>query len=447
MERQEELLFSNQQLVKLIWPLFVEQLLSVLVGMVDVMMVAYIGEQAVSGVSLVDSLNHLVIMALFALTSGGTVISARAVGARDGQRTSRCTAQIMGSSVAVMILVGMILLLGGRGLLKVAFSGAEDAVISDAARYMVYTALSFPFLAIYQSSSAVMRAKGNTRLSMRVSLGMNILNIIGNAVCIFLLGMGVEGVAIPTLISRVAAALAMIFFLQREDDIAVRDISQFRPDGEILKGILSIGVPNSVESVLFNFGKVLLQSLVATLGTPALAAYAVAGNLATYLYLPGNALSTAITTLTGQCWGAGKKDQAKYYTRKMVAVDYITLIPICAVLIIFRDLWVSLYSLTGQAASYAADLILSHCVAMIVWPLAFQLPYYFRAIGRAMFTMIVSLTAMGVFRVGLAYLFVKVMGRDVLWVWYAMYADWIFRLVIFTREFFFKTDGTAENGR
>ena len=429
-------LFTRKQLTRLIWPLLVEQLLSVLVGMVDVLMVSYVGEATVSGVSLVDSVNHLIIQVLFALTAGGTVVCARCIGAKDADGARRSAGQLLTITTAAMLVLAALFLTVGRHILRLLFGTVEAEVMRNAEIYMRFTAASFPFLAIYHANAAIFRAKGNSKLSMLVSLGMNLLNIAGNAICIFGLGWGVEGVALPTLISRMAAAVAMCFFLQSpKNELRLDSLRQFKPEGAILRQILSIGVPGSVESGLFNLGKVLLQSLVSTLGTASIAAYAVAGNLVTYLYLPGNALGTAITTVVGQCSGAGEPEQAKQYTKKLIVLDYIMLIPICAALIIWRDFWVGLYHLSAGSAELAAGLLLAHSLAMVLWPVAFLLPYYFRATGRATFSMLVAVGAMAVFRIGFAYLFVMLLGKNVLWVWYAMFIDWLFRIAVFIPAF------------
>ena len=429
-------LFTRKQLTHLIWPLLVEQLLSVLVGMVDVLMVSYVGEATVSGVSLVDSVNHLIIQVLFALTAGGTVVCARCIGAKDLSGARKSVGQLLTITTAAMLVLAALFLAAGGQILRLLFGSVEPEVMRNAKIYMRYTAASFPFLAIYHANAAVFRAKGNSSLSMLVSLGMNLLNIAGNAVCIFGLGWAVEGVALPTLISRAAAAVAMCFLLQSaKNELRLDRLRQFRPEGNTLRQILSIGIPGSVESGLFNLGKVLLQSLVSTLGTASIAAYAVAGNLVTYLYLPGNALGTAITTVVGQCSGAGEPEQARTYTKKLVLLDYAMLAPVCAAFIFARSFWVGLYRLSPDPAALAAGLLLAHSLAMVLWPIAFLLPYYFRATGRATFSMLVAVGAMAVFRIGFAYVFVMLLGKNVLWVWYAMFIDWVFRVAVFIPAF------------
>ena len=435
-KENQDMLFSRQQLSRIIWPLVVEQLLSVLVGMVDVLMVSYVGEATVSGVSLVDSINHLVIQVLFAMTAGGTVVCARFIGAKDRESAKRSGGQLITITTTVMLVLSCLFLFRGRPVLDLFFGSVEADVMAAAVTYMLFTSASFPFLAVYHAIASIFRAKGNTRLSMRVSLGMNLMNIIGNAICIFGLGMGVVGVALPTLLSRITAAAAMVLFLQRPDnELRLDSLSQARPNSAILRQILSIGIPSGVESGLFNLGKVMLQSLVATLGTASIAAYAVAGNLVTYLYLPGNALGATMTTVVSQCGGAGKPEQGRYYARRLIGINYAMLAAICAAMILGRSFWVGLYHLSDQSAALAEGLLLAHSVAMVIWPVAFLLPYYFRATGRAAFTMVIAITAMAVFRIGAACIFVMVMKKNVLWVWYAMFLDWLFRVAVYGRTF------------
>ncbi len=429
-------LYSNRQLSRLIFPLVIEQLLIVLVGMADVLMVATLGEAAVSGVALVDALNNLILQVLFAMTAGGTVVCAQFIGARNYDKASRSGGQLFFITTVSTILISLLFILANRPILSLIFGKVETAVMDNAVIYMFLTALSFPFLAIYHSGAAVFRANGDTRISMLVSLLMNVINVAGNAFCIFILKMGVAGVGIPTLISRVIASLVIFSLLQKkENPLRIPSLSYFRPKFYLIRRILAIGVPNSVESGLFQFGKLMLQSLVATLGTASIAAYAVANNLVTYLYLPGNALGAALITIVGQCYGAGEHGQAKYYMRKLLAFNYAMLAVLSTALIVGRHFLVGLYNLSPAAAAPACALILGHSIAMLVWPLAFLYPYYFRAIGRAAFTMVVAIVTMWLFRVGLAYVFVVFFHKSVVWVWYAMFVDWIFRAIIYVTAF------------
>ena len=409
-----------------------EQLLAVFVGMVDVLMVSSVGETAVSGVALVDSINILIIYMLFGLSSGGAILCARYVGQRDFEGASKSGAQMLTLTVTCSALVTGIVLVSGRLLLKAIFGQVEAAVMDNAVVYLRLTALSFPLLAMYNSGAAIFRAAGRTRVSLAVSLIMNALNIAGNAVCIFGLRMGVSGVAIPTVIARgIAAALILARLQGKKNALRINSLKSFVPDWSFIRRICAIGIPSGMESGIFQFGKLTLQSLVSTLGTASIAAYAVASNLATYLYLPGNALGAGLLTVVGQCLGAGRPDEARAYTWKLIRINYALLSLICAAMIAGRHLLVGWYHLSDESAALAQGLILIHSIAMVIWPLAFLFPNYFRATGRAAVTMVISIFSMWAFRVGLAHVYIRALHMNVLGAWYAMFVDWIFRTIVF----------------
>ena len=429
-------LFTNRYLFRLLWPLVIEQLLSVLVGVVDIFMVAAVGEATVSGVSLVDSVNYLFIQVLFAITAGGTIVCARFIGARDYASAEKSCAQLALVSLAGMLVVALVFFVAGPQILGFIFGAVDDDVMGEALVYLYYTVASLPFMALFYSAAAAFRANGETRISMLAALFMNVLNIVGNAICIFGLHMGVVGVALPTLLARIVASLFMIWLLQRPGNaVRISNVGQLKPDRAIIRKILSIGVPNGVESGLFEAGKVLLQSLVSTLGTPSIAAYAVAGSLVRFLYIPGNALGAGLMTVVGQCCGANRPSDAIGYTKRFLVLNYAMLAVICTIMVVGVQAWVGFYNLSDYASDMATKLVIAHSIAMVIWPTAFLFPYYFRAVGKAMFTMIVAITTMAVLRVGFAYLFVMVLGMDLLWVWYAMFIDWAARTIIYLIAF------------
>ncbi|MEW4412472.1 MATE family efflux transporter [Clostridium sp. AN503] len=430
------MMFSRRDLFRLLGPLIVEQILAVLVGMVDVIMVAAVGEAAVSGVALVDSISLLIIQLLAALATGGAVVCSQYIGKQRPDQACHAAGQLILITAGCSVLFTAVALLGNRNLLELIFGNAEEAVMNNAATYFWLTALSYPFLAVYNSGAALFRSMGNSRVSMMASLVMNGINIVGNAICIYGLHMGVEGVAIPTLISRVFAAVLMMVLVQHpENVIRVKGLSQLRPEFSMIKKILSVGVPSGLESGMFQFGKLALQSLVSTLGTASIAGFAVASNLVTLEYLAGNALGLGLITIVGQCVGANERDQAKAYTKKLLALNYGILLLVCSVMILGRGPIVGIYNLSPEAAGLAGSLILVHSCAMVVWPPAFALPNTLRAGLDARFTMVVSVFSMWAFRIGFAYLFVRVWDLGVMGVWYGMFIDWIFRAAVFVWRF------------
>lgn len=429
-------MFTRKDLVKLLLPLIVEQLLAVLVGMADVVMVAAVGETAVSGVSLVDSISILIIQMLAALATGGSVVCAQYIGKKQPENACEAAGQLILITTMVSAVIVVVALLGNRHLLSMIFGKVEDSVMENAQIYFWLSALSYPFLAVYNSCAALYRAIGNSKVSMYASLVMNAINIAGNAICVFGLHMGVEGVGIPTLISRAFAAILMLFLIQRPQNvIRIRNLQELRFNGRMIKDILKVGVPNGMENTMFQFGKLFLQSLVSSLGTVAIASYAVASNLVTFEYLVGNAIGLGIITIVGQCVGAGEWEQAKQYTKKLVLVNYAALVVICSLMILFRNQVVGIYNLSPEATRTSAEMLFAHSLAMVVWPLAFTIPYSLRASFDAPFTMYVSVASMWIFRIASAYFFVKVLNLGVMGVWYGMYIDWVFRGLLFVNRF------------
>lgn len=414
----------------------VEQILAVLVGMVDVVMVAAVGEAAVSGVSLVDSISILIIQILAALATGGAVISAQYLGKKQAGNACRAAGQLIGVTTALSLVVTIAALLGNRHLLSAIFGRVEPAVMNDAVIYFRITALSYPFLAIYNSCAALFRSMGNSRVSMMTSLVMNTINVVGNAICVFGLHMGVAGVAYPTLLGRMTAAVLILYLIQNPGNVVrINSIRELRPNLHMIKNILSIGIPNGLESGMFQFGKIALQSLVSSLGTAAIASYAVASNLVTLLYLPGNAIGLGLITIVGQCVGAGERGEAKRYTKLLVTVNYGILLILCTVMVVFSQGLVGIYNLSPEASVISRQMITAHSFAMIIWPLAFTIPHALRASLDAKFTMCVSVFSMWMFRIAFAYLFVRVLHLGVMGVWYGMFIDWAFRAVIFAIRF------------
>ena len=429
-------MFTRKDLAKLLLPLIVEQLLAVLVGMADVVMVAAVGETAVSGVSLVDSISILIIQMLAALATGGSVVCAQYIGKKQPENACEAAGQLILVTTMVSVVIAVIALIGNRHLLAMIFGKVENSVMENAQIHFWLSALSYPFLAVYNSCAALYRAMGNSKVSMYASLVMNAINIAGNAICVFGLHMGVEGVGIPTLVSRAFAAILMLFLIQRPQNvIRIRNLQELRFNGRMIKDILKVGVPNGMENTMFQFGKLFLQSLVSSLGTVAIASYAVASNLVTFEYLVGNAIGLGIITIVGQCVGAGEWEQAKQYTKKLVLVNYAALVVICSLMILFRNQVVGIYNLSPEATRTSAEMLFAHSLAMVVWPLAFTIPYSLRASFDAPFTMYVSVASMWIFRIASAYFFVKVLNLGVMGVWYGMYIDWVFRGLLFVNRF------------
>lgn len=427
------MLFSKTDLIKIIIPLFIEQLLAITVGIFDSIMVSSAGESAVSGVSLVDTLNLLFIHIFTALAGGGAVIISQLIGKKDIDGAKKASKQLIWSVFIISTFICTLSVAIRSPLLKLIFGSIEKDVMAHAQIYFLFTALSFPFFGIYSACSSIFRAMGDSGISMRVSLIMNVLNIGGNALLIFVFHMGAAGAAIATLFSRVVGALIMLLLVTNpKKQLHVNKIFSFKPDFFYIKRICSIGIPNGLENGMFQFGKVLTQSIVSSFGTMQIAANAVANSLTSLQYVPGTAIGLSMVVIIGRCVGASEKEQAVKYTKKLILITYVAIWFISAILCAFSNLFIGTYSLSEQSASIAKQLLFIHSICVCtIWPIAFTLINSFRAASDVKFPMVLSITSMWIFRVGLSFVLGVHFEFGVLGVWIAMFCDWVFRTIIF----------------
>ncbi len=426
-------LFSKQALRRLIVPLVIEQFLAVMVGMADIMMGSSVGEAAVSSVALVDLINLLILNIFSALATGGAVTAAHAIGARNKERAAHIANQLIYIVFAIAVVMTALVVLLKGPLLRLLFGQVESAVMEGAITYFVISALSYPFIAVYNGGAALFRAMGNSRVSMSVSALMNGINVAGNALCVFGLGMGVAGVALPSLFSRSVAAVVVLLLLRNpRNPVHLEHLFAFHLDFPIMRAILRIGIPNSLENSVFQLGRVLLVSLISTFGTAQIAANAVANNLDNLAIIPGQALGLAMITVVGQCVGAGDWAQVRQYAKRLLKIAYLFLWCLNIPLLIALPLILNAYNLTPETWRYARLLVLIHnCCAMALWPLSFTLPNALRASGDVKMPMAVSMTSMLVFRLGFGILLGAHFGLGVLGVWIAMIIDWCVRISCF----------------
>lgn len=428
--------FNKRDLQRLIVPLVIEQLLAITVGLFDSVMVSQVGEAAISAVSLVDTVNILMVNAFSALATGGAVIAGQYLGRRENQKASHAGEQMLLFMTEVSLLIMALFYLGKGFVLHVVFGQVAADVAAYADTYYMIVEASVPFLAVYSAGAALFRVMGNSKISMWVSLVMNLINIGGNALLIFGLHMGVEGVAIPTLISRGVAAGAMVVLLRRPElPLQVRHLT-LRHDRYVVKNILRFGVPNGLESGMFQLGKILLLSTVAVLGTASVAANAIGNTVCAFQCVPGNALGLAIVTVVSQCIGAGNYDQARLYTKKLIKATYLYMAGTIFLIGAALPLILKLYHVSPEATAYARTVILMHGgVALVLWPASFTLPQALRAAGDTRFTMLVSTASMWTMRVGFGILLGRYWGFGVVGIWMAMFIDWVIRVAFFVPRF------------
>lgn len=426
-------LFSRNDLVRLIIPLIVDQFLQVAVGLSDSIMVARVGEAAVSGVSLVDTVMLLIINIFTALATGGAVIAGQYLGRKDPKTGCEATAQLFNFTFLFSIFIMILGYLGQNVILYHVFGKIEPEVMKDSRTYLLIVLSSIPMIAMYNAGAAIFRAMGNSNVAMKTSLLMNSINVFGNALLIFGFHCGVEGVAIPTVASRgVACVVILILLNNQEHELHILHPYPFKIKWNVLKKILYIGIPNGLENSMFQLGKIAVLSLVSGLGTASLAANAVGNNIANFAILPGMSFGFALLTVCAQCVGAGDFEQVKYYTKHMMRVEYLCLIASNLIVILALPFILSVYNLSDEAARYANDIILYHAACVVtIWPLSFTLPNTLRAAADVKITMVLSIISMWVFRFGFSYLLTMVFHMGIFGVWVAMTIDWLVRGIFF----------------
>ena len=445
MEKQTSMLFSRRDLIRILIPLALQGILSVAIGMVDSMMVSNKGEAAFAGVSLIGSLDTVLITLFGALTSGGSVVLAQAMGRGDRENACESAKQLVYASAIAAAAITVSVLTFRVPLLKLLFGEVEESVMRNALSYFTIVALSFPFLAVENSISAAFRAQGDSITTLKTSIFMNLLNIAGNALLIYGADLGAAGAAIATLISRFVGASVLLWIAHDSKRyIRLERMLRYRPDASIIRAILRIGVPNGIENSMFQMGRLMTASLVSSLGTVAIAANAAALSLANFQYTVGGAVQSTMVTVVGRCVGAKEKEQAKHYVRSLLGSSYLMVAGTDLLLCVFSAPLLGLFGLTPESSRLAWILLLYHSVvSVILWPTAFCLPPAFRAANDVMFTMVTAIFSMWVFRVALAYCLAPEtvsffglftfpgMGLGLMGVWYAMTVDWIFRVICF----------------
>ncbi len=430
-------MFTKAQIRALLIPLVIEQVLTGLMGVADTLMVSNVGEAAISGVSLVDSINTLVVYFFSALGAGGTIVCAQYIGHEEMNKANRASRQVLIAALILALFLTVTLASLRTPILRLIFGSVEADVLAAAEIYFLVTALSYPFLGLYSVSAALHRATGNSRRPMIVAAVADGVNIIGNAVLIFACGLGVLGAALSTLFSRILSACVMLYFQSRPGQvITLGRLRDFRPDGAMMKRIIRIGLPTAVENSMFQFGKLAVQSTVASLGTTAIAAQAIVSTLENFGSMPAMAIGTGLLTVAGQCLGRGQTEEAKHYMVRFTEISSGIVLATSILLSVSVPVVVRFTALTAAGASLACQLIwFSSVMKVFTWPCAFTLPNGLRASGDVSYTMWVSGISMWVFRVALSWFLCRATPIGLWGVWIGWCTDWLFREICFISRY------------
>lgn len=431
-------LFNNRVLLALIIPLVIEQTLNLTAGLVDSIIVAAVGEAAVSGVSLMDTIYMLVLNIFSALSTGGAVIAGQYLGQKNRDNAKKAATELFWVMMVLSTALTILMYLLKPFILNVVFGQIDADVYSNAEMYLMVVNLSIPFMGMYNASAAIFRSVGNSKVVMTASLTMAIFNVVGNMIGVYVLNAGMYGVAVPTLLSRViGGVMLMLMALRKNQELSIEPTFKHHFDLSMIKRILRIGVPNGFENGMFQLGKIMLVSLVSTFGTISITANAVSQTIVGIQVIPGIAISMALTTVIARCVGANDFEQAKYYNRKLMVITYIVMFFTNTLIYLALPQILNIYNLSSQTAELATQILLVHTLgAILIWPIGFDLPSTFRAAGDVKYTMIISIVAMWAFRIVGGYVCALGLGMGVLGVWVAMMFDWAFRAICHTIRYF-----------
>lgn len=432
MEQSKEL-FSNKDLKAMIVPLFLEQLLVMLVGMVDTLVVSYAGEAAVSGVSLVNQFNTIFIYLFTALASGGAVVISQYIGRNENDSAGESASQLLLFSTLFSMFIAVLVLVGNRGMLRLLFGKVEDSVMQACITYLRISAYSYPALAVYNAGAAVYRSLGKTSVTMYLSVVSNIINVIGNIIGVFVLHAGVAGVAWPSLIARTFSAVVItLLCFWKTNEVLYRGKWIFRWNGTLMKRILNIAVPNGIENGIFQLVKVALSSIVALFGTYQIAANGVAQSIWSMAALAGVSMGPAFITVIGQCMGNKDTCAAEYYFRKLTKITLLLSAAWNLLIFLLTPFFMKFYSLSPETKNLVIWLVLIHNVFnAVAFPFSGALSNGLRAAGDVKFTMYVSIASTILGRLLLSYLLGITLHMGVIGIAVAMVSDWIIRAVIF----------------
>ncbi|MBQ6787835.1 MAG: MATE family efflux transporter [Lachnospiraceae bacterium] len=433
----KNLLFDNKAIFVLLFPIIVEQLLNSFMGMIDTMMVSTVGSEAISAVSLVDSLNNLVIQVFSAMAAGAAIICSQYLGSGDKKACNKAARQVVLTVFFISMVLMVICLIGRESLLYLIFGNVEEAVMENSLVYFLVTVLSYPFLALFNVGAAFYRACGDSKFPMKVSIISNIINIVGNAFFIYVCHWGVGGAAFATLLSRMFCTIVIFYCLRKQKQvIVIRDYMKLRPDWPLIWKIMAIGIPAGIENGMFQFGKLAIQSTVSAMGTTAIAAQAMTNIMENVNGIAGIGVGIGLMTVIGQCMGAGRKEEAKYYMVKFIGIGEVAIILSCLFAFAITKPVTWLAGMEPESAAMCFEMVTAITIVKpLFWVGSFVIAYGLRAAGDVSFSMIVSTATMWCCRVALCVFLVKVFHFGPMAVWIGMFADWMIRSIIFGARF------------
>ncbi|MGB9096053.1 EmmdR/YeeO family multidrug/toxin efflux MATE transporter [Erwinia sp.] len=430
-----------REITPLAVPIFFENLCVLLMGVLSTFLVSWLGKEAMAGVGLADSFNMVIISFFAAIDLGTTVVVAFSLGKLNRERAEAAARQSLVLMTLFAVLLALLIEFFGVQIIDVIAGSAEPAVKALALDYLTISAWSYPAAAIALIGCGALRGAGNTKIPMLINGGMNILNIVISTALIYgcfgWKGLGFDGAAVGLTISRYIGALAVIYVLMIgfNPRLKITLKSYFtRLNTSILMEVLGIGVPASIESVLFNGGKLLTQIFVAGMGTDVIAGNFIAFSIASMINLPGNSLGSAATIIVGTRLGRGQLLQPERQLRHIFWLSTIGLCALAAITVPFAGILASFYTKEDDVIQVVKILVWLNAAFMPFWAASWVLPAGLKGARDARFTMWVSLLGMWGARIVAGYTLGVVLGFGVVGIWLGMFLDWIVRGAFFWRR-------------
>ncbi len=425
--------FSNKYIFVFLLPVIFEQLMVAGLTMADTFMVSKLGETAVAGVALVSRIDNFAKNFFVALAQGGTVVLAQYIGAQDMQNSKKSLKDNVRIVVGIGLLIMAVMVLFKNGILNLLFGGADKNVLKISGEYFTVTAFSYPLVALYYACTSIYRSMGESRLPFYSSVIMMGLNLLLKYIFIFHMDMGVTGAALSTLIAMAVVGIALLIMLYNHNNkVPLSGLLKPDFDGKMAGRILNVALPNGIEQGMFQLGALLIAGLVSGLGTASIAADSYARTISPLLHCIGSAFNAVMIVIVGQCMGAGKPDEATFYTKHVLKLDYIMTTVVAILFMLFLKPLISLFNGSAEAQSLAfwIMIIYSTC-SCFIYPSSFALASALRGTGDTKFVMVIATLSMFLFRIGAAYIFVHVFKMGVIGTWVAMVSDWLIRSIIF----------------
>jgi len=429
--------FTNKQIILFLLPVIFEQLMVAGLTMADTFMVSFLGETAVAGVALVSRIDNFAKQFFVALAQGGTVVLCQYIGAKNDRNAQTALKDNIRIVVFLGLIIMAVMVAFKNGILSTLYGNAEKDVLAISSTYFTVTAFSYPFVALYYAASATFRAMGESRIPFVSSIVMMVINIILKYIFIFLMDMGVTGAALSTLAAMATMGIILTFALKNEkNEVQLCGLFKFDLSLSISKKILTVSVPNGIEQGMFQLGALAIAGLVSGLGTASIAADSVARTVSPLVHSVGAAFNAAMLMIVGQCMGAGRDDEAVFFTKYVLKLDYIMTIAVSVIFMIFLMPLVSIFDVSAEAHRLAFLSMMVYAVGSIFfYPISFALASALRGAGDTKFVMFVSSASMFLFRIGAAYIFVIVFKMGLVGTWVAMVSDWVIRSIIFIVRF------------